>query len=522
MTERLPQPENPLVQMRATDLVRRLASGEVSARAVVDAHIERIQAVNPQLRAVVVTCFEDARRAADEADARRAQGTPLGPLHGLPITIKESFDLAGTPTTLGLTQRAYSRASQDAPLVTRLRQAGAIVLGKTNLPQIAMANECENPLYGRTVHPLDARRAPGGSSGGEAAIIAAYGSPLGLGSDIGGSLRLPAHACGIASLKPTAHRLTMQGHAEVFPGMEAIVCQPGPMARHVEDLMLAMRVLTADGQDNGRDPAVPPVPWTEPETTATLQGLRVGYYLDNGLFRPAPAIRRAVREAADALERRGAEVIPWQPPDVAEGFGLFIGILLADDLRYARDLLADEPIWTPLWPYLLLVRLPNAVRDVLARLADLAGQRATARLLRAARSRTAAGYWQLVEARKQYRERFLAKIDEQRCDVLLCPADGLPALTHGASAYTVEAVSYTALYNLLGMPAGVVPWTAVGPNEESDRPDTLDISQRTAREVERDSAGLPVGVQVVARHWREDLVLRVMYALEQERQPPSN
>ncbi|MFQ3591556.1 MAG: amidase family protein, partial [Chloracidobacterium sp.] len=478
MADRLPAPENPLVQMSAGDLVRRLALGEVTAQAVVEAHIERIEAVNPQLNAVVVTCFEEARQAAAEADARRARGDAIGRLHGLPITIKESFDVANTPTTLGLVQRACSRAAQDAPLVTRLRQAGAIILGKTNLPQIAMANECENPLYGRTTHPLDARRTPGGSSGGEAAIIAAFGSPLGLGSDIGGSLRLPAHACGIASLKPTANRLTMQGHAEVFPGMEAIVCQPGPMARRVADLGLAMQVLTAAETPIPPDPSVPPVPWVEPEHAPSGQGLRVAYYLDNGLFSPSPAIRRAVREAADALERRGADVIPWTPPDVTEAFGLFIGILFADNLRYARDLLYAEPIWTPLWPFLVLSGLPNVVRDWLARLADVTGQRATARLLRAARSRTAGGYWQLVEAQKRYRERFLARLDEQRCDVILCPADGLPALTHGASTYTAEAASYTALYNVLGMPAGVVPWTVVRPGEESDRPDVLDLARR--------------------------------------------
>ncbi|MCS7078590.1 MAG: amidase [Chloracidobacterium sp.] len=499
--------------MSATSLVQRITAGELSAQEVVEAHIERIEAVNPQLRAVVVTCFDEARRAAAEADTRRAAGEPLGPLHGLPITVKASFDVAGLPTSLGLIQQAAARAAADAPTVARLRRAGAIVLGKTNLPQLAMANECENPLYGRTVHPRNALRAPGGSSGGEAAIIAAFGSPLGLGSDIGGSLRLPAHACGIASLKPTAGRLTMQGHAEVFPGMEAIQAQPGPMARQVEDLALAMRVLTTPDQHPGD--LTPPVPWRDPDETASLAGLRVAYYLDNGLFRPSPAIRRAVREAADALERRGAEVVPWQPPDVAEAFGLFVGILFADNLRHIRALLYAEPIWTPLWPFLVTAQLPNWLRSWLARLADLTGQRATARLLRAARSRSAEGYWRLVEARTRYRERFLEALDGQRCDVILCPADGLPALTHGASAYTVEAISYTALYNLLGTPAGVVPWTTVGPNEESDRPNTLDLSQRTARDVERGSAGLPVGVQVVARHWREDLVLRVMRALEQ-------
>ncbi|MFQ3640659.1 MAG: amidase family protein, partial [Chloracidobacterium sp.] len=161
-----------------------------------------------------------------------------------------------------------------------------------------------------------------------------------------------------------------------------------PMARRVADLGLAMQVLTAAETPIPPDPSVPPVPWVEPEHAPSGQGLRVAYYLDNGLFSPSPAIRRAVREAADALERRGADVIPWTPPDVTEAFGLFIGILFADNLRYARDLLYAEPIWTPLWPFLVLSGLPNVVRDWLARLADVTGQRATARLLRAARSRT--------------------------------------------------------------------------------------------------------------------------------------
>ncbi len=515
MADQHASPESQLVQLSATDLVRRLATGEVTAREATEAHIARIEAVNPTLRAVVATRFGDALREADEADARRAAGEPLGLLHGLPITTKASFDVAGLPTSLGLVRQANARAAADAPTVARLRRAGAIVLGKTNLPQAAMANECENPLYGRTTHPLSALRAPGGSSGGEAAIIAAYGSPLGLGSDLGGSLRLPAHACGVASLKPTSGRLTMAGHAEVFPGLEAIQCQPGPMARRVGDLALAMRALTAP--DSAPGDLTPPLPWRDPEASASLRGLRVAYYLDNGLFHPSPAIRRAVREAANALERRDAEAIPWQPPDVAEAFGLFVGILFADNLRYIRELLYAEPIWTPMWPYLILAQLPNWTRDWLAGLADLTAQRATARLLRAARARSAEGYWQLVERQARYRERCLESLAAQRCDVILCPADGLPALTPGASAYTAEAASYTALYNLLGMPAGVVPWTTIGPGEESDRPDTLDISQRTAREVERGSAGLPVGVQVVARHWREDLVLRVMRALEESR-----
>ena len=292
-----------ITDLGAAELARQIAAVRISAREAVEAHIALIEVVNPKLNALVVKRFDDARAEAAAADAARARGEPLGPLHGVPITIKESFDVAGTPSTAGLTHHAGHRAAEDAPTVARLRAAGAIVLGKTNVPQLLMSNEADNPLYGRTNNPWDLGRTPGGSSGGEAALVAARGSALGLGSDIGGSVRLPAAACGICALKPTTDRLTIRGHFNPIPGQQIIRVQPGPMARHVEDLALALRVL-AEPAEQAND--VPPVPLREPADS--VRGLRIVFFTGNGFFSCSPAFRRAVREAAEALRARGAEV----------------------------------------------------------------------------------------------------------------------------------------------------------------------------------------------------------------------
>ena len=193
-----------LWSLDGVELAARFASGEVTALEIVDAHVARIEAVNEPLNAVVVKRYDAAREEARALDARRASGEAYGPLAGVPVTIKESIDVAGTPTTFGITSRAGDVASVDDPYVARLRAADAIVLGKTNVPQLLIFTETDNPLHGRGNNPWNLERSPGGSSGGQGAIVAAGGSPWGLGSDIGGSIRVPANSCGIAGIMPTA------------------------------------------------------------------------------------------------------------------------------------------------------------------------------------------------------------------------------------------------------------------------------------------------------------------------------
>jgi fatty acid amide hydrolase len=512
-------PSTEITSLSATEITRLVASGALSVREVVDAHIRRIEAVNPRLNAVVVPLFESARAEAAALDSARARGAATGPLCGVPLTVKEAFEVAGTPSTMGLTERAAHCASADGILVARLRQAGAVLLGKTNVPLLMKGNETSNPLYGRSNNPWNLERTPGGSSGGEAAILAAGGSALGLGSDYGGSLRLPAHACGVHALKPTSGRLTMRGYARFRFGQEAILPQPGPMARSVKDLIMAMRILGAPGQE-ATDESIPPVALGDP-AAVDLKRLRVGFYTDNGILTPAPALRRAVLEAASALQQHGVEVEPWQPPDTAEAWEIQLRLICADGMASYRKAMGRSQ-WNPaLRRSLRAAALPGFVRDAIRVSLQLAGQHHYAERLRRRGGISVEEFFQLVEQRSNYRRRFLSSLDTGQFDALLCPPDALPAGLHGKSFLVGDAQSYAGLYNLLGLPAGVVTATRVRPEEESDRPATRDVARRTAREVEKRSAGLPVGIQVVARHWREDIVLALMAALEDHfrRQP---
>lgn len=503
-----------ILQFSACEMVSKLASRELSAREVVEAHVERIQAVNGRLNVVVVPLFEQARADAAAADAALDRGESPGPLHGLPLTIKEYYDVAGAPTTMGLLNRVGHRAAGDALVVARLREAGAIVLCKTNAPQPLMTNETDNPVYGRTNNPWNLERGAGGSSGGEASIVAAGGSPLGLGSDLGGSVRLPAHACGVAAFKPTSGRSSMKGHANFFAGQEATLCEAGPVARRVADLQLLMRVLFRPGLEL-LDPSVAPVPLREPGDVS-LKGLRVATYEDNGVCTVSPALRRAVRESAEVLRARGVEVEEWTPPGVPRAWQVHLQLLFADGMAGAKRLLRKSRLDWRAAGALRGALLPGFSLSGAARLLALAGQPRLGRMLPNIRRRTVDEYWRLVHERSLYRARFVSEMRARRFDAILCPPDALPALRHGSSFYLGEALSYAGLYNLLGMPAGVLAVTRVRAGEESDRASSRDVVERAAREVEKGSVGLPVGVQVVAHHWREDVALALMSALEED------
>ena len=483
--------------LHAHQIAQEITSGKLSAHEATLFCIERIQSTHAAINAVIVPRFEEALKEADLADDALGLGRALGPLHGVPITVKESFDLTGTATTAGLTHRVSHRASSDAWVVARLRQAGAIVLGKTNVSQLLLHDSCSNPLYGRTNNPWQLERSPGASSGGEAAILALGGSALGIGSDLGGSVRLPAHACGVNSLKPTSGRLPLEGHISLFPNAESIMCQPGPLARSVTDLVLAMRVLT-DAAFRSLEPN-------------ELCGLRIGLYTDNGIVRPSPAIRSAVMAAARALEERGLHVEEWQPPNLDLMWRVNPALLLADGLANARQLSRGSKLSPNVRQVLPLGSFPKIAFSIGSRILRLAGQRHLAE----SAAYCAEQYGQVIERRTQLCRTFITEMDLARIDAILCPVCAVPALHHRVNGVINESVSYTAAYNFLGMPAGVVAATRVRSGEESDRTPGFSRVERAARQVEVGSFELPVGVQVVARHWREDLVLGIMSVLEE-------
>ena len=445
-----------LLSLSALAQGRLIGERAISSGELVRAHLERIDAVNPRLNAAVEVLGESALAAARESDARRER---LSPFDGVPFSVKDSIEVAGTVCTAGtLGYRNRPRSGADATLVARLRAAGAIPIARTNLPDLLFAFESDNLIHGRTSNPYDLARTPGGSSGGEAALIAACGSPMGLGSDAAGSVRLPAHFCGITALKPTSGRLARTGHVPPAGGWVEAVWQIGPMARRVEDLCAMMAILL--GPD-GADRTVVPMPFDDPRRVANGD-LRIGVFVDNGIAAPDSESERTVREAAN---RVGA----WEcrPPCVERSYELEMRYLApdgGDGLREFLRSIGSDRVHPLLEGWL---RKHERYRT------DLAGF---------------AACWAEIDAFRAAMHAFL-----NDWDVILSPAAAFPALPHGASVRddVFPGFSYTMTYNLTGWPAAVVRCG-------------------TTRE------GLPIGVQIAAAPWREDLVLAVALALERE------
>ena len=496
-------PMNPVTSdpttLSASALAKSIAAGAVTAVEAVESHIARIEEINPRLNAVVVPLFEEARARARQADL--VPSPERGPLHGLPVTVKECFDVEGTPSTAGLTARLAHRAASDAPLVARLREAGAIILGKTNVSQLLMFVEADNPVYGRTNNPLNANRSPGGSSGGEGAIVAARGSALGLGTDIGGSVRVPAHSCGIHSIKPTPGRLSVAGTVDIIGAVarHAIPDSGGLLARHVGDLRLALDVLS------------PPL-----ESRPAPRELRIGVYDDDGFFPASAAIRRAVNEAAATLTDRGFRVVPFTPPDVSEALAIFYGLFGADGGAEWRAQLDGGVADPRIKDLLMLAGMPALARPAVAGLLRIQGQPRLASIMGTAGRADAARVESLMVRRDTYRRAFSSAMTATGVDVLLCPPCSVPAFRHGTTRDLGPAsVSYTCLYNLLAYPAGVVSTTSVRQDEAGTRPHSREKMLEAARLIDDGSAGLPCGVQVAASPGREDDVLSVMAVLEE-------
>jgi len=454
----------------AAKLARAIRRKQVSSAEVVDAYLNRIEEVNPKLNAVVQLTADAARKAARKADAALAKGQALGPLHGVPFTCKDALDVAGVVSTGGTLGRAGNVPSQDATVVARMKAAGGIMLGKTNLTEACLGWESDNLVYGRANNPYDLGRTPGGSSGGEAAIVAAGGSPVGLGSDAGGSVRVPAHFCGLAGIKPTTGRTPRTGHWPLLNGVPEAFNQVGPLARHVEDLALILPIIS--GPD-WRDPHVVPMPLGDPRKIR-VRGLRIAMYVDNGVRPAEPDTAAVVLSAAKALEAAGANIEQRRPPRIEEAYGLLFDIWGADGGENIRDLF--KSVGT------------TKTHKVVGGFREKQGSA----------PKPAAELAKLLIRLDEFRTAMLAFMESY--DAILCPVGSGSALRHGESLGRggYLKLTYTSAFNLTGWPAAAV---RCGTSKE----------------------GLPINVQVAVRPWREDVALAAVQALEQELggwQPP--
>lgn len=450
-------------------IVAGIGAGRLTAATVVRQAAARHETVHARLNAIVQPRFA---AAADEA-----RDPAAGPLSGVPISVKDCFGVRGLRTTLGIPARSDCLDEADADLVTRLRAAGAIVVGKGNVPQAMYLHETDNPVWGRTHHPENITRGPGGSSGGDAAAVAAGVVPLAVGNDLAGSLRQPAHACGIATIMPRTSMLGGGGSFVTLPNLRGSRSRAGFLARSTDDLAIACRAASAAPVD-------------------AVVVRRVGWWETAGPIPPSPAIRRAVAEAVGRLRAAGVETVPLDGRLADAAAWLHLAIISADGGADVRRLLGRDRPMPAVGRLLKLAGLPQAWRPLVATVARFAGRRIEAEGLRATGPRNEAAIADLLAARDALALEFAAAV--AGCDAMLCPVSALPALRHGTAARLVLAAAPCLLANLLDLAAGAVPVTRVRSDEEAGRPWSPDPVLRAAAATDRGSRGLPVGVQVIA------------------------
>ena len=449
-----------LIYSSAKSIAQSIRDKEVSAVEVVEAHLGRIGEVNDRLNAVVRFCSERALDEAREADSVLARGEATGPLHGVPLTLKDSLDTEGVVTTGGTTGRRDFVPERDSTVAARLRAGGAILLGKTNTPELTLAGETDNLVYGRTNNPFDLDRTPGGSSGGAAAIIAAGGSPLDMGSDTGGSIRLPAHFSGITGIKPNSGRVPRTGHIVPYGlGATDAYTQNGPMARFVEDLILALPIISGPDWE---DPAIIPMPLGDP-ADIDLGALRIAFYTEaDGFKSPTQETRDAVGDAIKVVSDVVASVEEDAPEAISRVPDITPKVGQGDGRAWTRRLLAKAGT-TEIAPFLQ-------------------------RRLDDSETISTAEFTKALEDLDQYRSDMLGYM--RSYDAIICPTAAIPAPPHGGTFEDDNKNAfYTGPYNLTGWPGTVV---RCGTSPE----------------------GLPIGVQVIARPWREDVSLALALLLE--------
>jgi amidase len=437
----------------------------LTAEAVVSSFVRQIKNVNPGINAVVQPeVFDDALNQAIEKDRELKRGDRIGPLHGVPVTIKECLETTGTLTTAGAPRYRDHVSTKDATVVSRLRDAGAIVLGKTNVPMLSAALETDNLIYKRTNNPYDLQRTPGGSSGGEAAILAASGSPLGIGIDAGASIRVPAHFCGVAGLCPSYGRVSTAG---TWPPSEnrgmMWYSAVGPMSRHVEDLALVLPIIS--GLDD-RDPFTFALKAID-RSPVDITNLRIAYWIGDDNVQPSEDTRKTVDGVATFLREQRVNVMQIAPPfDLAKFSRLLIATVVGDDVTRWRQMIeenggADD---------LLMQKQLDAFAMLLSDFSKKEKSDLRAQLPIARASVTAS---------------------MSDFDAVICPVTKTPAVRHMESVNDISNFDYPGLMGISwSLPSGTV---RCGTSADSE---------------------LPIGVQVVGRPNREDIVLAILKMLE--------
>ncbi|KAI3330760.1 amidase [Ustulina deusta] len=499
-------PSNPAGVEAFDELVAKLSRGELSCEDVVKEYIYRACKAHEKTNCLTEILFDNALQRAKELDSHLLQhGRPLGPLHGIPVTLKDQFDVAGVDSTIGYVGRSFNPATRDSALVEMLQSLGAIVMAKTNLPQSIMWCETENPLWGLTTNPFHSDYTPGGSTGGEAALLASGASVLGWGTDIGGSIRIPSHMMGLYGFKPSSARLPYRGVPVSTEGQEHVPSSIGPMARSLDAIHAAFKSVV-ELKPWDFDARCAAIPWREDiYRDAIKRPLVVGVLFDDEVVRPHPPITRVLHSAVDALRAAGHHIVDWNAQLHAECVQLmdqFYKVDGGEDIREAMKA-GGEPF------------IPHVQK-----------------LVQCGEPLSVFQYWQLNRRKWELQQQYLEKWNATRCNQSNQPVDVviMPPMPHTSVPHrSCRWVGYTKVWNVLDYPAIVIPGGRV---RDQDVHSNWSFEPRNAldewnKNLWENSKGvmasleLPVGVQIIGRRYGDEMVLAAAKVLDDVLRTPT-
>jgi fatty acid amide hydrolase len=503
-------PNQKWLSLTAEQVQNGLDTGKWTSLDIIQNLFKRIDQVNPIINGFTQVFKQEAFDLAKKRDQERSQDQIRGPFHGLPITVKENIQIKGLPCTLGIKSLKLKISPRDADMVAWFQELGAIVIGRTNIPQALIPMDCTNPIYGTTLNPWHPEHVTGGSSGGEAAVIASQMSYLGIGTDLGGSVRFPAGFCGISALMPTLDALPNYGFAGAAPGQNVIRGQIGLMAKNISDIRWAMQLLHTNNQKT-RCVHLPPLDFTH--RFYPKKKLRIGVIQDDGFIQPAPVMTRATQEVQNYLEKEGHEIIPVHPTNTKKFLSIYLRAVSADGLNTLRKNSAGSPISSVLKDVWRYAKIPVWLKKLIASLIGPLGEKRVAEMMKYTQKSDVSSFWSLEMEKREFIKDELDWWQKHELDLLLTPASATPAPMRGLEKEMSLIFSYYGKYNLLGFPAGVVPVSKVL-DKENYYPHQKDIIDKKISKSLKYSTGLPLGVQVVGAPWSDYTVLKLLVQIQ--------
>ncbi|XP_053549507.1 vitamin D3 hydroxylase-associated protein-like isoform X2 [Bombina bombina] len=500
-----------ILSLSLAELANRLKDGSLSPESVLWVYIEKALEVNKELN-----CLTDYLPECEAHLQSVKNQKEKGLLYGVPISLKDHVGYKGHDSHCGLVHFSGILEKEDSVIVQVLKKQGAIPFVKTNIPQSMINFDCSNSIYGQTLNPHNHSKTCGGSSGGEAALVAGGGSVLGVGSDVLGSIRMPSSFCGICGLKPSGYRLSSLGFTTPVSGMRSAVMMPGPMARDVDSLAMFMKAVLCD-EMFVLDPTVPPVPFKD-EIYNSSKPLTIGFYDTDGYFLPPPGIRRAIQETKTRLEEAGHKLVPFTPPRIEYALNeLCIRGFFADGGSTLAEKFDVDIVDPHLKQQVFLYRIPTIVKRIVSFFMRPMFPRIANHLNAHCGAGSVKGLWKHNAAIKEYRCEYIAEWKKLNMDALLCPMLG-PAFNIGCPGKLFAGFCFTMLFNILNFPAGVLPVTTVTEEDEEELKvykgyfnDPWD--QEVIKGMEG-GVSLPLSVQCVALPWQEEMCLRLMKEVE--------